>query len=103
MTQSWMEDVFHRAEMQNNNNVKRDHDIEDASVMSYYNHHPRKGRIVSSAIVTSFVVLLLLLRCIVNKNVNGKGRKRKTSEERILVDGSDQDIDTEKKLVDNCS
>jgi len=93
-----MEDVFHRAGMRSN--VKRDHDNEDTSVMSYYNHHPRKGRMVFSAMVTFFVVLLLLLRCIVNKIV-GKVRKRKTSEERI--DGRDQDIDTEKKLVDNCS
>jgi len=93
MTQTWMEDVFHRAEMQSNN-VKRDHDIEDASVISYYNHHPMKGRMAFSAVVTFFVVSLLLLRCIVNKN-GGKVRKRKTSEERILVHGSDQDIDTE--------
>jgi len=98
MTQTWMEDVFHRAEMRSNN-VKRDHDNEDTSVMSYYNHHPEKGRIVFSVVVLFFVVLLLLLRYIVNKNVGKVIRKRKTSEERILVEGSDQDIDTEKLVI----
>ena len=70
MTQTWIENVFRRAELQSNNIVEEhktvsQHDdelnIAYAAAISFYESHPKEGRRVYASIILSALVLLLCM------------------------------------------